>query len=59
MTDLGWHIIQYTDSKLEDFASENIDNKIKSDLINERTELLYQDWYSSLKAQSFIEIRDE
>ena len=59
ITNIGWHIIQYTDSKLEDFASENIDNKIKSDLINERTELLYQDWYSSLKSQSFIEIRDE
>jgi len=56
-TDLGWHIIQYTESKFEDLASENIDNKIKFELINERTELLYQDWFSSLKAESFIEIR--
>ena len=56
-TDFGWHIIQYTDSKFEDLASENIDNKIKFELINERTELLYQDWLSSLKAESFIEIR--
>jgi peptidyl-prolyl cis-trans isomerase SurA len=56
-TDFGWHIIQYTDSKFEDLALENIDNKIKFELINERTELLYQDWFSSLKAESFIEIR--
>ena len=56
-TDYGWHIIQYTDFKFDDLASENIDNKIKFELINERTELLYQDWFSSLKAESFIEIR--
>ena len=56
-TDLGWHIIQYTDSKFEDLASENIDNKIKYELINERTELLYQDWFATLKSESFIEIR--
>ena len=56
-TDLGWHIIQFTDSKFEDLASENIDNKIKLELINERTELLYQDWFSALKSESFIEIR--
>ena len=56
-TDLGWHIIQFTDSKFEDLVSENIDNKIKLELVNERTELLYQDWFSSLKAESFIEIR--
>ena len=31
-TDLGWHIIQYTDFKFEDLATENIDNKIKFDL---------------------------
>ena len=57
-TDLGWHIIQYTDFKFDDIAKENIDNKIKFELINERTELLYQDWLSSLKAESFIEIRE-
>jgi len=56
-TDLGWHLIQYTDFKFEDMLSENIDNKIKFELINERTELLYQDWFSALKAESFIEIR--
>jgi peptidyl-prolyl cis-trans isomerase SurA len=57
-TDLGWHIIQYTDFRFDDVASENIDNKIKFDLINERTELLYEDWFSSLKAESFIEVRE-
>jgi peptidyl-prolyl cis-trans isomerase SurA len=57
-TDLGWHIIQYTDFKFDDVAAENIDNKIKLELINERTELLYQDWFSSLKAESFIEVRE-
>jgi peptidyl-prolyl cis-trans isomerase SurA len=57
-TDLGWHIIQYSDYKLDDIAAENIDNKIKFELINERTELLYQDWFSSLKAESFIEVRE-
>lgn len=57
-TDLGWHIIQYSDYKFDDIAAENIDNKIKFELINERTELLYQDWFSSLKAESFIEVRE-
>lgn len=57
-TDLGWHIIQYSDYKFDDIAAENIDNKIKLELINERTELLYQDWFSSLKAESFIEVRE-
>jgi len=56
-TDLGWHIIQYTDFKFDDVAAENIDNKIKFELISERTELLYQDWFSALKAESYIEIR--
>ena len=57
-TDLGWHIIQYSDYKFDDIAAENIDNKIKFELINERTELLYQDWFSALKAESFIEVRE-
>ena len=57
-TDLGWHIIQYSDYKFDDITAENIDNKIKFELINERTELLYQDWFSSLKAESFIEVRE-
>jgi peptidyl-prolyl cis-trans isomerase SurA len=57
-TELGWHIIQYSDYKFDDVATENIDNQIKLELIQERTELLYQDWFSSLKAESFIEIRE-
>ncbi|MDA9913830.1 peptidylprolyl isomerase [Methylophilaceae bacterium] len=57
-TDLGWHIIQYSDYKFDDAAAESIDNKIKLELINERTELLYQDWFTSLKNESFIEIRE-
>jgi len=57
-TDLGWHIIQYTDIRFDNIAEENIDNKIKLELINERTELLYQDWFASLKSESFIEIRE-
>jgi len=57
-TDLGWHIIQYTDIRFDNMQAENIDNKIKFDLINDRTELIYQDWFSSLKAESFIEIRE-
>ena len=57
-TVFGWHIIQYTDIKFDDLATENIDNKIKFELISERTELIYQDWLSALKAQSFIEIRE-
>lgn len=58
-TSLGWHIIQYTDYKFENMSKENIDTKIKRDLIEERTELIYEDWYSTLKAESFIEIRNE
>ena len=58
-TNNGWHIIQYTDTKFESMKAENIDNQIKMDLINERTELLFEDWISSLKAESFIEIRNE
>jgi len=58
-TNLGWHIIQYTDFKFDDLSKENIDKKIKFDLVNERTELLFQDWYSALKASSYIEIRNE
>jgi len=57
-TDLGWHIIQYSDYKFDDAAAESIDNKIKLELINERTELLYQDWFTSLKNESFIEVRE-
>ncbi len=57
-TDLGWHVIQYSDYKFDDAAAESIDNKIKLELINERTELLYQDWFTSLKNESFIEIRE-
>ena len=58
-TGLGWHIIQYTDYKFDDVAAENIDNKIKFELVNERTELLYQDWFSSLKAESLLKLDNE
>jgi peptidyl-prolyl cis-trans isomerase SurA len=58
-TNNGWHIIQYTDSKIEDLRTENFDNQIKMDLINERTELLFDDWLITLKGEAFIEIRNE
>ena len=58
-TNNGWLIIQYTDTKIEDMKSEKIDNQIKLDLIDERTELLFEDWIASLRAESFIEIRGE
>jgi len=58
-TNLGWHIIQYTKMKTEDLSTESIDNQIKLDLINERTELIYQDWFAVLKSDSFIEYRNE
>lgn len=58
-TSLGWHIILYTDKKSEDVGKENIDNQIKMDLIKERTEILYQDWFSALKNEAFIEYRNE
>ena len=58
-TNLGWHIIQYTEMKTEDLSSESIDNQIRIDLINERTELLYQDWFANLKTEAFIEFRND
>ena len=39
--------------------SQKIDNQIKLDLIDERTELLFEDWISTLRGESFIEIRGE
>ena len=45
--------------KTEDLSTESIDNQIKLDLINERTELIYQDWFAVLKSDSFIEYRNE
>jgi peptidyl-prolyl cis-trans isomerase SurA len=56
-TNNGWHIIQYTEIKTEDISNDSINNQIRLDLINERTEMFYQDWFSSLKAEAFIEIR--
>ena len=58
-TNMGWHIIQYTEMKTEDISSESIDNQIKLDLINERTELLYEDWLASIKSKAFIELRND
>jgi len=45
--------------KTEDLSSESIDNQIRIDLINERTELLYQDWFANLKTEAFIEFRND
>jgi peptidyl-prolyl cis-trans isomerase SurA len=56
-TDIGWHIIQLVDIKEEESNAANISNKIKMDLINERTAYLFEDWIEQLKSQSFIEIR--
>lgn len=56
-TDIGWHIIQLVDIKEEQREASNILNKIKMDLINERTAYLFEDWIEQLKSQSFIEIR--
>jgi peptidyl-prolyl cis-trans isomerase SurA len=56
-TSNGWHIIQFTEVKTEDISNDSINNQIRLDLINERTEIFYQDWFSSLKAEAFIEIR--
>lgn len=57
-TNNGWHIIQFTETKTEDISNDSINNQIRLDLINERTEIFYQDWFASLKAEAFIEIRD-
>ena len=47
--------VKFADIK---FGTHNIDPEKIEELINERTELIYQDWFSALKAETFIEIRE-
>ena len=56
-TPLGWHLIQVTERRENDLTDESIKYSAKVQLINQKTELIFQDWIKQLRDQSFIDIR--
>ena len=56
-TPLGWHILMVTDRRENDLTDESIKYGARIQLINQKTELIFQDWIKQLRDQSFIDIR--
>ena len=56
-TNLGWHIIKVTERRENDLTDESIKYKARTQLVNQKTELIFRDWIKQLRDQSFIDIR--
>ena len=56
-TNLGWHIIKVTERRENDLTDESIKYSARTQLVNQKTELIFRDWIKQLRDQSFIDIR--
>jgi len=56
-TPLGWHLIQVIERRENDLTDKSIRYSARMQLVNQKTELIFQDWIKQLRDQSFVDIR--
>lgn len=55
-TALGWHLIQVNDRRNKDLSEESLRQKVKGSLLNQKTNIRFNDWVKSLREGAHIEI---
>ena len=55
-TELGWHLIQLIDRREKDLSSESLRQRVKNNLLSQKTEIRFNDWVKTLREGAHIEI---
>ena len=55
-TGLGWHLIQLIDRREKDLSSESLRQRVKNNLLSQKTEIRFNDWVKTLREGAHIEI---
>lgn len=55
-TALGWHLIIVTDRRKKDLSSESLRQKVKEKLLNQKTDIKFNDWVKTLREGAHVEI---
>ena len=55
-TALGWHLIQVTDRREKDLSSQSLRQKVKSILLNQKTNIRFNTWLKTIREGAYVEI---
>ena len=55
-TALGWHLIMITDRREKDLSSESLRLKVKERLLQQKTDIKFNDWVKTLREGAHVEI---
>ena len=55
-TTLGWHLIQVNDRRDKDLSSESLRKRVKEKLLNQKTNIRFNDWVKTLREGAHVEI---
>ena len=55
-TALGWHLIQVNERREKDLSTESFRQRVKKSLLNQKTEIRFEDWIKTLREGAHIEI---
>ncbi len=55
-TALGWHLIMVTDRREKDLSSESLRLKVKERLLQQKTDIKFNDWVKTLREGAHVEI---
>ena len=55
-TALGWHLIQVNERRQKDLSSESLRQRVKETLLNQKTNIRFNDWVKTLREGAHVEI---
>jgi len=55
-TALGWHLIQVNDRRDKDLSSESLRQRVKENLLRQKTDIKFNDWVKTLREGAYVEI---
>ena len=55
-TALGWHLIQVNERREKDLSTESFRQRVKKSLLNQKTEIRFEDWIKTLREGAHLEI---
>jgi peptidyl-prolyl cis-trans isomerase SurA len=55
-TVLGWHLIQVNDRREKDLSSESLRQRVKENLLMQKTNIKFNDWIKTLREEAHVEI---
>jgi peptidyl-prolyl cis-trans isomerase SurA len=55
-TPLGWHLIQVNDRREKDLSSESLRQRVKENLLMQKTNIKFNDWIKTLREGAHVEI---